>query len=151
MGNRHSILNLINQKTNNTQYIYKPSLLIIFKLINLFANEFEQNIPLKNPKLWSPEQPYLYTAKSQYFVNNQLSDETTTRFGIRKIEYNREKGFVLNNKITKFKGVCLHHDLGPLGTAINKAALKRQLLILKDMGVNAIRSTHNMPSIEQLE
>jgi beta-galactosidase len=118
---------------------------------NLFANEFEQNIPLKNPKLWSPEQPYLYTAKSQYFVNNQLSDETTTRFGIRKIEYNREKGFVLNNKITKFKGVCLHHDLGPLGTAINKAALKRQLLILKDMGVNAIRSSHNMPSFEQLE
>lgn len=118
---------------------------------NLFGNEFEQNIPLKNPNLWSPENPYLYTAKTQYFVNNQLSDETTTRFGIRKIEYNREKGFVLNNKITKFKGVCLHHDLGPLGTAINKAALKRQLLILKDMGVNAIRSSHNMPSFEQLE
>lgn len=118
---------------------------------NIFGNEFEQNIPLKNPKLWSPEQPYLYTAKTQYFVNNQLSDETTTRFGIRKIEYNREKGFVLNNKITKFKGVCLHHDLGPLGAAINKAALKRQLLILKDMGVNAIRSSHNMPSFEQLE
>jgi beta-galactosidase len=118
---------------------------------NLFGSEFEQNIPLENPKLWSPEQPYLYTAKTQYFVNNQLSDETTTRFGIRKIEYNREKGFLLNDKITKFKGVCLHHDLGPLGTAINKAALKRQLLILKDMGVNAIRSSHNMPSFEQLE
>ena len=118
---------------------------------NLFGNEFEQNIPLKNPKLWSPENPYLYTAKTQYYVNNQLFDETTTRFGIRKIEYSREKGFLLNDKITKFKGVCLHHDLGPLGTAINKAALKRQLLILKDMGVNAIRSSHNMPSFEQLE
>ncbi|MDP5092259.1 MAG: DUF4982 domain-containing protein [Polaribacter sp.] len=118
---------------------------------NLFGNEFEQNIPLKNPKLWSPENPYLYTAKTQYYVNNQLFDETTTRFGIRKIEYNREKGFLLNDKITKFKGVCLHHDLGPLGTAINKAALKRQLLILKDMGVNAVRSSHNMPSFEQLE
>ena len=118
---------------------------------NIFGNEFEQNIPLKNPKLWSPENPYLYTAKTQYYVNNQLFDETTTRFGIRKIEYSREKGFLLNDKITKFKGVCLHHDLGPLGTAINKAALKRQLLILKDMGVNAIRSSHNMPSFEQLE
>lgn len=118
---------------------------------SLFGNEFEQNIPLKNPKLWSPETPYLYTAKTEYFVNNKLSDETTTRFGVRKIEYNRKKGFLLNDKITKFKGVCLHHDLGPLGTAINKAALKRQLLILKDMGVNAIRSSHNMPSFEQLE
>jgi len=118
---------------------------------SLFGNKFEQNIPLINPKLWSPETPYLYTAKTEYFVNNKLSDEITTRFGVRKIEYNCEKGFVLNDKITKFKGVCLHHDLGPLGTAINKAALKRQLLILKDMGVNAIRSSHNMPSFEQLE
>lgn len=117
----------------------------------LFGNEFKQNIPLENPTLWSPETPYLYTAKTEYFVNNKLSDEITTRFGVRKIEFSREKGFVLNGKINKFKGVCLHHDLGPLGTAINKAALKRQMIILKDMGVNAIRSSHNMPSFEQLE
>lgn len=117
----------------------------------IFGHEFEQNIPLENPKLWSPETPYLYTAKTEYFVNNKLSDEIITRFGVRKIEFSREKGFVLNGEITKFKGVCLHHDLGPLGTAINKAALKRQMLILKDMGVNAIRSSHNMPSFEQLE
>lgn len=117
----------------------------------IFGHEFEQNIPLENPTLWSPETPYLYTAKTEYFVNNKLSDEITTRFGVRKIEFSREKGFVLNGEITKFKGVCLHHDLGPLGTAINKAALKRQMIILKDMGVNAIRSSHNMPSFEQLE
>ena len=117
----------------------------------VFGHEFEQNIPLENPTLWSPENPYLYTAKTEYFVNNKLSDEITTRFGVRKIEFTREKGFVLNGEITKFKGVCLHHDLGPLGTAINKAALKRQMIILKDMGVNAIRSSHNMPSFEQLE
>ena len=117
----------------------------------VFGNEFEQNIPLENPTLWSPETPYLYTAKTEYFINNKLSDEITTRFGVRKIEFTREKGFVLNGEITKFKGVCLHHDLGPLGTAINKAALKRQMIILKDMGVNAIRSSHNMPSFEQLE
>ena len=117
----------------------------------VFGNEFEQNIPLENPTLWSPENPYLYTAKTEYFVNNKLSDEITTRFGVREIEFTREKGFVLNGEITKFKGVCLHHDLGPLGTAINKTALKRQMIILKDMGVNAIRSSHNMPSFEQLE
>ncbi len=118
---------------------------------SVFGHEFEQNIPLENPTLWSPENPYLYTAKTEYFVNNKLSDEITTRFGVRKIEFTREKGFLLNGEITKFKGVCLHHDLGPLGTAINKAALKRQMIILKDMGVNAIRSSHNMPSFEQLE
>ena len=117
----------------------------------IFGHEFEQNIPLENPTLWSPETPYLYTAKTEYFINNKLSDEITTRFGVRKIEFTREKGFVLNGEITKFKGVCLHHDLGPLGTAINIAALKRQMIILKDMGVNAIRSSHNMPSFEQLE
>lgn len=118
---------------------------------SLFGNEFEQNIALKNPQLWSPETPYLYTAVSQIYVGNTLKDETTTRFGIRSIKYEANKGFSLNGEVRKFKGVCLHHDLGPIGTAINKAALRRQLRILKDMGCNAIRSSHNMPSIEQLE
>jgi len=117
----------------------------------IFSGEFEQNIAVKNPKLWSPETPYLYTAISQLYANNILKDEITTRFGIRKIKYEAEKGFSLNGEITKFKGVCLHHDLGPIGTAINTSALRRQLRILKDMGANAIRSSHNMPSIEQLE
>jgi beta-galactosidase len=80
-----------------------------------------------------------------------LKDVETVRFGIRKIKYSAEKGFELNGKVTKFKGVCLHHDLGPIGTAINLAALRRQLTILKDLGCNAIRSSHNMPSFEQLE
>ena len=116
-----------------------------------FGNEFDQNIKVENPKLWSPEIPYLYTAKSQLYVDNQLKDEISTRFGIRSIKYEANKGFSLNGQVTKFKGVCLHHDLGPLGAAVNKAALKRQLTILKDMGCNAIRSSHNMPSFEQLE
>ncbi|WOD42813.1 beta-galactosidase GalB [Hwangdonia lutea] len=117
----------------------------------IFDNEFEQNIAVKNPVLWSPENPYLYTAVSQLYAENILKDETETRFGIRDINYEAERGFSLNGKITKFKGVCLHHDLGPIGTAINKSALRRQLRILKDMGANAIRSSHNMPSLEQLE
>ena len=117
----------------------------------LFANEFEQNIAVKKPHLWCPETPYLYTAISQLFDGNVLKDETRTRFGIRTIKFEPQKGFTLNGEIRKFKGVCLHHDLGPLGTAINKAALRRQLTILKDLGCNAIRSSHNMPSLEQLE
>ena len=121
------------------------------KAILQFGTEFEQNIAVKNPILWSPENPYLYTAVTKLYVDTILKDEVTTRFGIRKIAFEPKKGFLLNDKITKFKGVCLHHDLGPLGTAINIAALRRQLTILKDMGVNAIRSSHNMPSFEQLE
>ena len=114
-------------------------------------NLIEKNLAISNPNLWSPENPYLYSSTLKLFQDNVLKDEQTIRFGIRKIEYIQNKGFLLNGKITKFKGVCLHHDLGPLGSAVNKAALKRQLTILKDMGCNAIRSAHNMPSLEQLE
>ncbi|WP_117879806.1 DUF4982 domain-containing protein [Aureibaculum luteum] len=121
------------------------------KTNSIFGNEFEQNIAIINPKLWSPESPYLYSAISQLYEGKSLKDEIETRFGIREIKYEANKGFSLNGKVRKFKGVCLHHDLGPLGTAVNKSALRRQLQILKDMGVDAIRSSHNMPSIEQLE
>ncbi len=117
----------------------------------LFNNKFEQNIAVNTPKLWSPESPYLYTAVSKLYIGNDLKDEITKPFGIRQIEYSQKTGFSLNGKTTKFKGVCLHHDLGPLGAAVNKSALRRQLHILKDMGCNAIRSSHNMPSLEQLE
>lgn len=117
----------------------------------IFGKEFEQNIAVANPKLWSPETPYLYKAVSRLYVGDELKDEVTTRFGIRQINYAPNTGFSLNGKTRKFKGVCLHHDLGPLGAAINIAALRRQLTILKEMGCDAIRSSHNMPSLEQLE
>lgn len=117
----------------------------------LFGQEFEQNIAVSNPQLWSPETPYLYTAVTRLYAGNVLKDEVSTRFGIREISYKPNVGFSLNGKVRKFKGVCLHHDLGPLGAAVNKAALRRQLRILKDMGCDAIRSSHNMPSMEQLE
>ncbi|QHL86819.1 DUF4982 domain-containing protein [Nibribacter ruber] len=117
----------------------------------VFGREFEQNLAVQNPQLWSPEKPYLYTAVTKLYVGNTLKDEVTTRFGIREISYKPNVGFSLNGKVRKFKGVCLHHDLGPLGAAVNKAALRRQLRILKDMGCDAIRSSHNMPSLEQLE
>ena len=120
------------------------------KTETIFGNKFEQNVAVSNPKLWSPETPYLYTAISKLYNGEELKDEVSTRFGIREIKYEQHNGFSLNGEVRKFKGVCLHHDLGPLGTAINKSALKRQLRILKDMGCNAIRSSHNMPSLEQL-
>ncbi len=116
-----------------------------------FGDEIEQNLMVSDPKLWSPETPYLYTAELKLYKGNELKDSEEIRFGIREISYSAENGFQLNGETMKFKGVCLHHDLGPLGVAINKAALKRQLTILKDLGCNAVRSAHNMPSIEQLE
>ncbi|GAB3010231.1 beta-galactosidase GalB [Niabella terrae] len=117
----------------------------------LFQQQFEQNLALRDPALWSPETPTLYKAVSSFYQNGVLKDQVTTRFGIRSIRYSAAQGFQLNGKTRKFKGVCLHHDLGPLGAAVNKAALRRQLRILKDMGCDAIRSSHNMPSLEQLE
>lgn len=116
-----------------------------------FGDEIEQSIAVKEPQLWSPENPCLYTAELKLYQNDMLKDTEIVRFGIRQISYTASKGFELNGKVVKFKGVCLHHDLGPIGTAVNKAALKRQLTILKDLGCNAIRSSHNMPSFEQLE
>lgn len=117
----------------------------------IFGNQFDQNIAVPLPVLWSPETPYLYTAVSKIYKGNVLTDQVTTKFGIREISYQASVGFKLNGDVRKFKGVCLHHDLGPLGAAINTAALRRQLMILKDLGCNAIRSSHNMPSPEQLE
>ena len=117
----------------------------------IFGSEFEQNLAVENPKLWDLNSPYLYTCVTEVYKNNAIQDSYSTKFGIRDIKYEPHVGFSLNGKITKFKGVCLHHDLGPLGAAVNKAALRRQLVILKDMGANAIRSSHNMPSLEQLE
>ncbi|RZL47285.1 MAG: DUF4982 domain-containing protein [Pedobacter sp.] len=117
----------------------------------LFGNEIEQDIKVLNPKLWSPETPNLYTAVVKVYEDKILKDIVKTRFGIREIAFTAGKGFSLNGKVRKFKGVCLHHDLGPLGAAINVSALRRQLTILKDMGCDAIRSSHNMPSKEQLD
>jgi beta-galactosidase len=110
--------------------------------------EKEQEFLVKKPALWSPEAPNLYHAVSRLYAGKILKDEYDTRFGIRTLKYESEKGFSLNGKYRKFKGVCNHHDLGPLGAAINVAALKRQLTLLKDMGCDAIRTSHNMPAPE---
>ena len=82
------------------------------------------------------------------YVDDVKVDEYTTTFGVRSIELIAEEGFFLNGKVRKFQGVCNHHDLGPLGSAVNEAALRRQLTMLKDMGCDAIRTSHNMPAPE---
>ena len=112
---------------------------------------FEQNFLVNSPALWSPETPYLYKASSKIYVDGKQVDEYITRFGIRSIEIVADKGFFLNGKHRKFQGVCNHHDLGPLGAAVNVAALRRQLTLLKDMGCDAVRTSHNMPAPELVE
>lgn len=112
---------------------------------------FTQNFIVDQPKLWSPETPVLYKAVSKIYAGDTLLDTYTTRFGIRTIEYVPDKGFYLNGKRRKFQGVCNHHDLGPLGAAVNVAALRHQLTLLKDMGCDAIRTSHNMPAPELVE
>ncbi|MCR5472071.1 MAG: DUF4982 domain-containing protein [Prevotella sp.] len=102
-------------------------------------------------KLWSPESPYLYKLNAKVFKDNRCVDEKTVNVGIRTVRVSKEKGFQLNGVTRKLKGVCLHHDLGPLGAAINKAALIRQIKILKEMGCDAIRTAHNMPSQWQMD
>ncbi len=115
------------------------------------GQEFAQNFLISHPDLWNTESPQLYTARTTLSIDGKVSDVYDTRFGIRKLEYIPEKGFFLNGESTKFKGVCNHHDLGPLGAAVNTAALRHQIELLKDMGVNAIRTSHNMPAPELVE
>ena len=111
-------------------------------------NFFEQEFDVEHPDLWSVDSPVLYTAESKLYLGDELKDEYSTRFGIRTIEIRPDEGMFLNGVETKFQGVCNHHDLGPLGAAVNDAAIRRQIRILKDMGCNAIRTSHNMPAPE---
>jgi beta-galactosidase len=111
----------------------------------------QQAFTIQSPVLWSLENPYLYKAVTKIVSNGKVVDEYTTPFGIRSFKFDVDKGFFLNGKRVKIVGVCNHHDLGCLGTAINTRALERQLQIMKGMGVNGIRTSHNPPAPELLE
>lgn len=115
------------------------------------GQRFTQHFLVNEPQLWSPDTPILYTARTRIERDGEVLDEYETRFGIRTIEYVPEKGFFLNGRPTKFKGVCNHHDLGPLGAAVNRSAIRYQIELLKEMGANAIRTAHNMPAPELVE
>ncbi|QOG03351.1 beta-galactosidase GalB [Flavobacterium sp. MDT1-60] len=106
---------------------------------------------VESPVLWSVERPELYTAVTEILVDDKIVDQYKTNFGIRDFKFDLNKGFILNGKQVKIKGVCMHHDLGPLGSAINTRAIERQLEILKGMGVNGIRTSHNPPAPELLD
>jgi len=114
------------------------------------VNETSQQMIVKNPTLWSLEKPYLYTAETQIISNGKILDEYSSPFGIRYYHFDADKGFFLNGEHVKLNGVCEHHDLGALGAASNKRAIQRQLEILKSMGCNAIRTSHNPPDPELL-
>ncbi|MDE7386414.1 MAG: DUF4982 domain-containing protein, partial [Muribaculaceae bacterium] len=112
----------------------------------------EQNFEVKSPALWSPESPSLYVARTTVTDDSgRQVDSYDTRFGIRSIEVIPERGFFLNGEPRKFRGVCNHHDLGPLGAAVNRSALRHQLRLLKDMGCDAVRTSHNMPDPQLVE
>ncbi|NUO84290.1 DUF4982 domain-containing protein, partial [candidate division KSB1 bacterium] len=113
--------------------------------------EFMQSLTVHNPILWSLEAPALYRAVSAIEAEDKPIDDDETTFGIRTFTFDVEKGFFLNNKPVKIKGVCNHHDLGCLGAAVNTRALARQLEILKAMGCNGIRTSHNPPAPELLD
>jgi beta-galactosidase len=111
----------------------------------------QSEIRVTNPKLWSLEQPNLYVAVTTLTQNSNVVDKVENNFGIRTIEFTATAGFLLNGKRVPINGVCDHHDLGALGSAINVSALERQVRILKDFGCNAIRTSHNMPAPELLD
>src|SRR5207249_3651857 len=113
--------------------------------------EIAQHLVIRSPTLWSVERPYLYRAVSRVICGGRSCDEYTTPVGVRTFSFDSDRGFILNGKQLKIRGVCLHHDLGALGAAVNTRAIERQLEIMRAMGVNAIRTSHNPPAPELLD
>jgi beta-galactosidase len=109
------------------------------------------SLTIPKPHLWDMDHPYLYTLVTEVLDGGRVIDRYTTEFGVRTISFDRQKGFLLNGKARKLHGVCLHHDLGALGAAVNRRATQRQLEIMKSAGVNAVRTSHNPPSPELLD
>ena len=113
--------------------------------------EVKMSLEISSPKLWDLSNPYLYTMLTTIELDGEVVDEYPTTFGVRTIEFKADTGFWLNGNNVKLKGVCMHHDLGALGSAVHRRALERQLDILQSYGVNAIRTAHNPPAPELLE
>jgi beta-galactosidase len=111
----------------------------------------EQTLEIANPLRWSPDSPNLYTVRTYIMIGNMVKDVYETPLGIRTFEFTADRGLIFNGEQLKMKGMCNHHDLGPLGAALWDDALERRLIMLKEMGCNAIRTAHNPPSPELLE
>ncbi len=108
-------------------------------------------IPIGQPQLWDLSQPYRYRLVTELTDGNAITMTETNTFGFRTLAFDSQRGFFLNGRQVKLHGVCQHHDLGCLGAAVNKAALRRQIALLQEMGVNAIRTAHNMPAVEFMD
>lgn len=114
-------------------------------------SDVNHTLNISSPKLWDTENPYLYSLVTEIIKDGKCIDRYTTTTGVRDFSFDAEKGFILNGKQTKINGVCMHHDLGCLGAAVNTRAIERQLEILKEMGCNGIRCSHNPPAPELLD
>lgn len=140
----------LNNPTQDNEYTILTDILLNGQVIASAAGQ-HTTAQVNDPQLWSPETPILYAARTRVIKDSKVIDEVNTSFGIRTISYTPEHGFMLNGVTRKFKGVCLHHDLGPLGAAIHKDALRHQLTLLQSMGCDAVRTSHNMPTPELVE
>ena len=114
-------------------------------------SDISHTVNISSPELWDIENPYLYSLVTEIIKDGKCIDRYTTITGVRDFKFDAEKGFILNGKQTKINGVCMHHDLGCLGAAVNTRAIERQLQILKEMGCNGIRCSHNPPAPELLD
>lgn len=151
INNSIKILNENNCNVDILTEIYDKNVLINSIKSNTTKGNIEQSLTVPQYKLWSIENPYLYTFKISILQNNKIIDTKVIQFGFREIKFDNNEGFYLNNHHVKIKGVCMHHDLGALGSAVNVYALERQLKILKSFGTNAIRTSHNPCTPELLD
>jgi beta-galactosidase len=150
-GNQNERVNLYTDVYDAAGKKIASSKQIELRTISTGANSYTDQLQMNTPILWSTAKPYLYKAVTRIERNGQLIDEVKTSFGVRSFHFDAANGFFLNNQPLKIQGVCMHHDLGALGAAYNHAAAKRQLKILKEMGVNAIRFSHNPPAAAILD
>lgn len=153
---------VVNTKVNNKSNSSTPAQLTtiilnaagreVTRLTEKLLNaEVSQTLKVSAPLLWSDERPYLYKVISELSQDGRVVDHYETPLGIRTFRFDADKGFFLNGKPVKIRGVCNHHDLGSLGAAVNTRAIERQLEILKAMGVNGLRTAHNPPAPELLD
>ena len=150
-GKQKEIVNLYTDVYNGAGKKIATSKHFVKRTIPVDGITYADHLLISTPILWSTAKPYLYKAITKIERNGIIVDEIKTYFGIRSFRFDATNGFYLNNQPLKIQGVCMHHDLGALGAAYNHAAAKRQLKILKEMGVNAIRFSHNPPAAAILD
>ena len=146
-ANSHSGKGKNSVKPSFRNTIYDAAGKVVATLLN---GSVEQTLQVASPHLWGVENPYLYTVKSELLLGKKVVDAVETKTGFRDVKFDAQKGFFLNGKNMKLNGVCEHHDLGCLGAAFSEDAMHRKLVVLRDMGVNAIRCSHNPPAPELL-